>query len=88
MLRYPEVDVRILADAFEEFRRMNLLRKGLGHVHFVIFPVLSFMCAFKTDEGDMWPRRPHLLRCGRRDKFESRSDAFCSAQTFYRDKGY
>ena len=47
LMRYLELDVRILADVFEEFRRMSLLQDGLDPVHFVSLPGLSFMSAFK-----------------------------------------
>ena len=57
MERYLELDVRLLADVFEEFRRVSLQEDGLDPVHFVSLPGLSFMSAFKkTDE------KVHLLQ--------------------------
>ena len=47
MLRYLELDIRILTDVFEEFRRMSLQQDGLEPVHFVSLPGLSFKSAFK-----------------------------------------
>ena len=47
LMRYLELDVRILADVFEEFRHMSLRQDGLDPVHFVSLPGLSFMSAFK-----------------------------------------
>ena len=47
MLRYLELDIRILADVFEEFRQMTLAQDGLEPVHFVSLPGLSFESAFK-----------------------------------------
>lgn len=47
MLRYLELDVRILTDVFEEFRRMSLIQDGLDPVHYVSLPGLSFQSAFK-----------------------------------------
>lgn len=51
LMRYLELDVRILRDVFEEFRRMSLSQDGLDPVHYVSLPGLSFHSAFKmTDE--------------------------------------
>ena len=47
MLRYLELDVRILADVFQEFRRLSLNQDGLDPVHYVSLPGLSFHSAFK-----------------------------------------
>ena len=47
MMCYLELDVRLLSDVFEEFRRMSLVQDGLEPVHFVSLPGLSFMSAFK-----------------------------------------
>ena len=57
MLRYLELDVCLLADVFEEFRRMSLRQDGLDPVHFVSLPGLSFMSAFKMTDETI-----HLLR--------------------------
>lgn len=46
-MRYLELDVKILTDVFEEFRRMSLRQDGLDPVHFVSLPGLSYMSAFK-----------------------------------------
>ena len=46
-MRYLELDVRILTDVFEEFRRMSLRQDGLDPVHFVSLRGLSYMSAFK-----------------------------------------
>lgn len=52
MLNYLELDVRILADVFEEFRRLSLSQDGLDPVHYVSLPGLSFHSAFKmTNES-------------------------------------
>ena len=47
MLRYLELDVRILSDVFEEFRKMSIDEDKLDPVHFVSLPGLSFKSAFK-----------------------------------------
>ena len=47
MLAYLKLDVYLLADVFEEFRRMSLEQDGLEPTHFVSLPGLSFMSAFK-----------------------------------------
>jgi hypothetical protein len=61
MLRYLELDVKILSDVFEEFRRMSLRQDGLEPVHFVSLPGLSFMSAFKmTGETIHLLQDPHL----------------------------
>lgn len=57
MLCYLELDVCLLADVFEEFRRMSLRQDGLDPVHFVSLPGLSFMSAFKMTNETI-----HLLR--------------------------
>lgn len=57
MLCYLELDVCLLADVFEEFRRMSLQQDGLDPVHFVSLPGLSFMSAFKMTNETI-----HLLR--------------------------
>ena len=57
MLRYLELDVRILADVFEEFRRMSLVQDGLDPVHYVSLPGLSFQSAFKMTNETI-----HLLQ--------------------------
>ena len=57
MMRYLELDVRLLADVFEAFRRMSLQQDGLEPVHFVSLPGLSFRSAFK-----MTGERIHLLQ--------------------------
>ena len=56
-LRYLELDVRILTDVFEDFRRMSLRQDGLDPVHFVSLPGLSYMSAFK-----MTGEKIHLLQ--------------------------
>ena len=61
LLRYLELDVRLLSDVFEEFRHMSLQQDGLEPVHFVSLPGLSFMSAFKmTGETIHLLREPHL----------------------------
>ena len=47
MLAYLKLDVYLLADVFEEFRRMSLQQDGLEPTQFVSLPGLSFLSAFK-----------------------------------------
>ena len=47
MMRYLELDVRILTDVFEAFRHLSLRQDKLDPVHFVSLPGLSFQSAFK-----------------------------------------
>ena len=47
MLCYLQLDVLLLADVFEAFRKLSLDQDGLEPVHFVSLPSLSFMSAFK-----------------------------------------
>ena len=47
MKSYLHLDVMLLADVFEEFRRVSLAQDGLDPVHFVSLPGLSFLSAFK-----------------------------------------
>ena len=47
MLAYLKLDVYLLADVFEQFRRMSLEQDGLDPIHFISLPGLSFMSAFK-----------------------------------------
>ena len=62
MLRYLELDVRLLADVFEEFRSMSLREDGLDPVHFVSLPGLTFQSAFKmTGETIHLLQDPHMF---------------------------
>jgi hypothetical protein len=45
--RYMNLDIYLLADVFEEFRRVSLREDGLDPVHFVSLPGLSYMACFK-----------------------------------------
>ena len=47
MKSYLHLDVMLLADVFEEFRRVSLAQDGLDPVHFISLPGLSFLSAFK-----------------------------------------
>lgn len=56
MLNYLQLDVYLLADVFEEFRRMSLEQDGLDPVNYVSLPGLSWDSAFKMTETEV-----HLL---------------------------
>ena len=47
MIAYLELDVILLADVFQEFRRVALEEDKLDPVHFVSLPAMSFKSAFK-----------------------------------------
>ena len=47
MLSYLKLDVLLLADVFEAFRKMSMEQDGLEPTHFVSLPGLSFSSAFK-----------------------------------------
>ena len=57
MLAYLKLDIVLLADVFEEFRKMSMEQDGLEPVHFVSLPGLSFMSAFKMTHETI-----HLLQ--------------------------
>ena len=47
MRAYLKLDIVLLADVFEEFRKLALQQDGLDPVHFVSLPGFSYMSAFK-----------------------------------------
>ena len=57
MLSYLELDVYLLADVFEEFRKVTLNEDGLDPVHFISLPGLTYMSAFKKTNEKI-----HLLQ--------------------------
>ena len=57
MTAYLKLDIVLLADVYEQFRKMSLSQDGLDPVHFVSLPGLSFMSAFK-----MTNEKIHLLQ--------------------------
>ena len=57
MIAYLKLDVFLLADVFEEFRRVALQEDKLDPVHFVSLPAMSFKSAFKMTKETI-----HLLR--------------------------
>ena len=56
MLAYLKLDVFLLTDVFEEFRRVALKEDKLDPVHFVSLPAMSFKSAFKMTKETI-----HLL---------------------------
>ena len=56
MIAYLKLDVFLLADVFEEFRRVALDEDELDPVHFVSLPAMSFKSAFKMTKETI-----HLL---------------------------
>ena len=52
-LRYLELDVTLLADVFENFRRLNLLDCDLDPANFITLPQLSFAQAFLNRSVDL-----------------------------------
>ena len=50
MMRYLQMDVYLLADVFEEFRKITLQEDGLDPVHFISLPSLTYMSCFKMTE--------------------------------------
>ena len=56
MIAYLKLDVFLLADVFEEFRRVALDEDKLDPVHFVSLPAMSFKSAFKMTKETI-----HLL---------------------------
>ncbi|PAA74963.1 hypothetical protein BOX15_Mlig020163g11 [Macrostomum lignano] len=48
MLCYLELDIRQLADIFENFRKISMQEDGLDPVHFISTPGLSFASALKS----------------------------------------
>src|SRR5277367_5405473 len=46
-LRYLELDCRLLADVFEEFRRLTKAENGLDAAHFITVSQLSYQSALK-----------------------------------------
>lgn len=57
MIAYLKLDVFLLADVFEEFRRVALNEDKLDPVHFVSLPAMSFKSAFKMTKETI-----HLLK--------------------------
>ena len=57
MIAYLKLDIVLLADVYEQFRKMSLSQDGLDPVHFISLPGLSFMSAFK-----MTKEKIHLLQ--------------------------
>ena len=57
MLAYLKLDITLLADVYEQFRKMSLTQDGLDPVHFISLPGLSFMSAFKMTNETI-----HLLQ--------------------------
>ena len=61
MKSYLHLDVMLLADVFEEFRRVSLAQDGLNPVHFISLPGISFLSAFKmTGETINRLQDPHM----------------------------
>ena len=57
MLAYLKLDVYLLADVFETFRKVTLEQDALDPVHFVSLPGLSYQSAFKMTKESI-----HLLQ--------------------------
>ena len=57
MNAYLKLDIVLLADVYEQFRKMSLSQDGLDPVHFISLPGLSFMSAFKMTNEQI-----HLLQ--------------------------
>ena len=57
MHAYLILDVLLLADVFETFRKLSLEQDGLEPVHFISLPALSFQSAFKMTNEEI-----HLLQ--------------------------
>ena len=57
MIAYLKLDIVLLADVYEQFRKMSLSQDGLDPIHFISLPGLSFMSAFK-----MTKEKIHLLQ--------------------------
>ena len=53
MLRYLELDCRLLADVFENFRRTTLDQFQLDAVNFITLPQLTFAAAFRFCKVDL-----------------------------------
>ena len=51
MVRYLHLDIYLLADVFEEFRKVSLKQDGLDPVHFCSLPGLSYASCFKITDG-------------------------------------
>ena len=72
MMCYLQLDIYLLADVFEEFRKLTLREDGLDPVHFISLPGLSYMSCFKmTNETidlltdrDMYQFFEHGIRGG------------------------
>ena len=57
MLAYLKLDVYLLADVFETFRRVTLEQDQLDPVHFISLPAMSYSSAFKMTKESI-----HLLQ--------------------------
>ena len=57
LIAYLQLDVFLLADVFEEFRRVSLEEDKLDPIHFISLPAMSFKSAFKMTRETI-----HLLQ--------------------------
>ena len=84
-MRYLELDVRILTDVFEEFRRMSLREDELYPVHFVSLPDLSFMSAFEMTKESIHQLQDRFMYSSFEQ--ESREGIICQYTSRSRTRG-